>query len=350
VINRDTNFGLGKDPSPTCVDFGLMESRKLLLEEDSREQRACGRVQQSTPELKVGVFVGEDLEIRGVVNSKPFEDDGELPDGELPVYKAFNHTTQTWMAVKACHKTQSGRIDFNESIKLQHEASRHPNIVPIVAVIDNLNYICVVMDYYPDGDLFDNITQGRRDFNDNFIRIVFLQILDAVEHCHRLGIYHMDLKPENILVSGDKVLLTSFGLAIRDVSAHYRGTDSYISPGMHLNEYPTFFLLNYHHSFTPECCLSFTTETPFWSAPHNIWALGVILINLAFHRNPWGKATFNDPTYAAFRRDCNFLKTILPLSDELNSLLCLIFEHDPGRRIAIDELRRYFLSCPRFSA
>lgn len=51
------------------------------------------------------------------------------------------------------------------------------------------------------------------------IRKTFLCLLDAVENCYRLGIYHRDFRTENILVSGyegDNTLLTDFGLATTD--------------------------------------------------------------------------------------------------------------------------------------
>jgi serine/threonine protein kinase len=50
---------------------------------------------------------------------------------------------------------------------------------------------------------------------DELIRNVFLQIVDALSYCHSMGIFHRDLKPENILVTrdGEKVCIADFGLA-----------------------------------------------------------------------------------------------------------------------------------------
>lgn len=72
-------------------------------------------------------------------------------------------------------------------------------------------------------------------------------------------------------------------------------------------------------------------------------------MNLTCGRNPWKQASFEDSTYRAFTRSQDFLKTILPLSDELNDILGRIFTRNPDERITLPELRRSILACPRFT-
>ena len=45
------------------------------------------------------------------------------------------------------------------------------------------------------------------------IRVASLitQLLTALDHTHRAGIYHRDIKPENILVSNEHLKLADFG-------------------------------------------------------------------------------------------------------------------------------------------
>lgn len=80
-----------------------------------------------------------------------------------------------------------------------------------------------------------------------------------------------------------------------------------------------------------------------------MWSLGVILVNLTCGRNPWKQASECDDTYRAFLQDPGFLKTILPITDELNDILKKIFERDPARRITIRQLRQELSSCPRLT-
>jgi serine/threonine protein kinase len=71
---------------------------------------------------------------------------------------------------------------------------------------------------------------------------------------------------------------------------------------------------------------------------------------LSCGRNPWKQASEEDSTYRAFKKDRNFLKTILPLSDELNDILGMVFESNPEDRITVSQLKELIFRCQSFSA
>lgn len=253
------------------------------------------------------------------------------------VYTALDLQTNIQYAVKALNKLglepRQQRFQQRE-IQLHYQASFHPNVVSLVKIMDTPDTTYVVIEYCPEGDLFSNITErGKYVANDYMAKSIFLQILDAVEYCHSVGIYHRDLKPENILVTDDgmTVKLADFGLATTDRITSDYGCGS------------TFYM-------SPECQQA--APKPFASyasAPNDIWSLGVILVNLTCGRNPWKRACYEDSTFRAYMRDRNFLKSILPLTSELNAILSRIFEVDPSKRATIPELREMIVSCGRLT-
>jgi serine/threonine-protein kinase ULK1 len=121
-------------------------------------------------------------------------------------------------------------------IALHQLASAHTGVVTLHRVIEHYNHTYIIMDYASDHDLFTQILHNCRYLgNDVLIKEIFLQMLDAVEYCHSLGIYHRDLKPENILCFDDglRVAITDFGLATTDkLSDEFRtGSVYHMSPG-----------------------------------------------------------------------------------------------------------------------
>ena len=256
------------------------------------------------------------------------------------VYAAVDIYDNTPYAVKALSKVGPTGLPLDDAqkkfqareISLHARARRHPNIVSLIEILDGPDCVYVVMEYCPEGDLFAAITEKHHYVGDDALaKQVFLQLLDAVQFCHRIGIYHRDLKPENVLVcnQGQTVKLADFGLATTEQFTTDFGCGS------------TFYMSPECHKRSGAAC--------YESAPNDVWSLGVILVNLTCGRNPWKRAEPRDETYAAYLRDPQFLRSILPLSFELNTILTRIFEPNPSKRITLEELRDAIIHCPRFT-
>ncbi|KAI6948024.1 Pkinase-domain-containing protein [Hortaea werneckii] len=253
------------------------------------------------------------------------------------VYRAHDVETNVEYAVKALDKaglSPRQRRFQDREIELHYLASEHSNVVSMVKILESPECVFVVLEYCPEGDLFAKITEEGHYLGDEYkAKCVFLQILDAVQHCHSQGIYHRDLKPENILVkdNGWTAKLADFGLANRDSITSDFGCGS------------TFYM-------SPEC--QQPNPQPFAcysSAANDVWSLGVILVNLTCGRNPWKRASAEDATFKAFLKDRTFLQTILPISHELNYIFQRIFTMDPALRISIAELRDLIVCCSHFT-
>ncbi|WFD33729.1 hypothetical protein MCUN1_000542 [Malassezia cuniculi] len=111
---------------------------------------------------------------------------------------------------------------------------------------------------------------------------MFHQMCEAVQFCHDHGISHRDIKPENFIVEDHRnvgvipdrgewhsdvvVKLTDFGLATaQDECDDFKcGSKPYMA-------------FECRHNITP-------TYNPRQA---DIWSLGIVLLNLIFHRNPF---------------------------------------------------------------
>ncbi|RCH89276.1 histone deacetylase [Rhizopus stolonifer] len=212
--------------------------------------------------------------------------------------------------------------------------SGHPNIIQFQKLVYTTEGIVwMVLEYQPEGDLFAAITRHKRDIvgDNDKIKHIFLQIIDAVDYCHQHKIAHRDLKPENITLGpGLQVKLTDFGLATTQSISYEFGYGS------------AFY-------FSPEC-QGVYQQQGYNTQKNDIWSLGIILINLTVGRNPWKKADMSNPTFAAFvYHPIQFFKTVLPcLSEPLVSILLNIFCLDPDKRISLDQLRVCIKQCPSF--
>lgn len=192
-----------------------------------------------SPEERLGTCIGGRLRLQRILGSGAYG----------TVYLATDILVGTHYAVKTLNKfNDDGSLKDSRNaafqtreIRLHYEASAHSNVVSISNIIDTPDCIHVVLEYCPDGDLFYNIVVlGRYEGDDALVQRTFLQILDAVNHCHSRGIYHRDLKPENILVTdqGNTVKLADFGLASNSPHSEDYGCGSefYMSPGKFLDK------------------------------------------------------------------------------------------------------------------
>ena len=123
----------------------------------------------------------------------------------------------------------------------------HPNIVPIYEAGEADGQLFIAMRYVAGSDLKGLLSQTGGLPLARLLRI-FVQIGDALDAAHELGLVHRDVKPGNILVAStqertghgyfDHVYLTDFGLTKRTTSlsgaltgtGHFLGTVDYVSP------------------------------------------------------------------------------------------------------------------------
>ena len=249
------------------------------------------------------------------------------------VVLARDAKSQSLVAIKCLTKAQSSdplndepcpfyRQELHYHTLLAEQDSSLPgaeNIVRCLDAFETPQNAFLVLEYCPLGDLYENIMQGRIPRDTQTVKVMMLQLINAVEFCHSAGVYHRDIKPENILMSvmddgsGRPLLkLGDFGLATRDEWTIDVGTgsDRYMAPEQYEN---------IHDGYSPEKA--------------DIWAVGCCLLNLVFSRNPFKVPSTSDLIFADYVRDPMSLCDVFPtMSNDAFEVLRHALAVDPTKR------------------
>ncbi|TFY50230.1 hypothetical protein EVG20_g11641 [Dentipellis fragilis] len=92
----------------------------------------------------------------------------------------------------------------------------------------------------------------------------------------------------------------------------------------------------------------FAGRTPYLTRGADVWALGVVLVNIVAGRSPWRRALLRDPGFANFVDDPDYLRSVLPISEACNELVNRACCIDPLERINMCEFREEILKIDTF--
>ncbi|MFF5230420.1 serine/threonine-protein kinase [Dactylosporangium sp. NPDC000521] len=117
------------------------------------------------------------------------------------------------LTLRGAERGASARVvaEANKMAKL----SNHGNIVPIFFSAEDGDRPYIVMAYCPGEDLWTLLKRGP--FTVRRVLRIGVQIADALQAAHTLGIVHRDIKPANILTDEYRnPRLTDFGISVLD--------------------------------------------------------------------------------------------------------------------------------------
>ena len=87
----------------------------------------------------------------------------------------------------------------------------------MLSYFEDDEYFYIVMEK-PAGyvDLFNHIEQNGV-LSERLALVIFRNLLEAIQHCHSVGVFHRDIKEENVLVNINtgEIKLIDFGCATR---------------------------------------------------------------------------------------------------------------------------------------
>ncbi|CAO0792535.1 unnamed protein product [Mucor circinelloides] len=216
---------------------------------------------------------------------------------------------------------QQLEIDIQQSL-------HHAHLLGLNQVIQEPDFVYMIMELCDQGDLFEYVVQNPYDVN---CHVIFLQILEAIEYMHQNNLYHRDIKLENILLQKqDYIKVADFGLATKErYSLDFGcGSTTYLGP---------------EHFGTEDESDMEQEDVPYDAAASDIWSLGILLLALLFGRNPWQEATELDMAFTDFKQDPMSLRRLFPdLSLECMQFLQKVLAIDPAERVSISEMKALF--------
>jgi predicted ATPase len=247
------------------------------------------------------------------------------------VYRATDTHTGETVAVKALDPRVIARDPgILERFVREGEALRqlnHPNIVRMVAAVEEQDHHYLIMEFVAGGSLQDVLTAERPDRSAHEPRFalsglpiprvleIALDLADALTRAHRLGIIHRDLKPANVLLAEDGTpRLTDFGIARMLESP--RLTEAGVLVGT-----PDFI--------SPEAC-----EGQPIDERGDIWSFGVMLFEMLTGETPFAGDTLSAKFSAILTQPVPDLAQRRPDAPEaLVDLIYRMLEKDRGQRI-----------------
>ncbi|XP_037114928.1 calcium/calmodulin-dependent protein kinase (CaM kinase) II beta 1 isoform X15 [Syngnathus acus] len=227
------------------------------------------------------------------------------------------------------------KLSARDHQKLEREARicrllKHPNIVRLHDSISEEGFHYLLFDLVTGGELFEDIV-AREYYSEADASHCIQQILEAVLHCHQMGVVHRDLKPENLLLASKcknaAVKLADFGLAIEVQGEQqawfgFAGTPGYLSPEVLRKE--------------------------AYGKPVDIWACGVILYILLVGYPPfWDEdqhKLYQQIKAGAYDFPSPEWDTVTP---EAKNLINQMLTINPARRITAQEALKHPWVCQR---
>jgi serine/threonine protein kinase len=234
--------------------------------------------------------------------------------GFSKVYLAEHQKSGNRFALKKLNLNKISEPDFNLLISelTIHSKLNHPNVVKLYDSVVENNDLFIIMEYCPDGNLFDFMRKNK--LSKNQIKNIFKQILKGVEYIHNKDVIIRDLKPENIVKVGNVFKLCDFGWSVLlsnfEARTQKAGTLVYMSPES----------LQGHLQYTNS----------------DIWSLGIFLYELHFNFEPFKGKSSSEMLSLIYNSNIYWDHSVI--SPDAVDLILKLLQINPSQRISLNQV------------
>jgi serine/threonine-protein kinase ULK4 len=220
--------------------------------------------------------------------------------------------------VKSVEKNRRKKV-LNEARILK--SLEHPNILKFYSYYETRNHLWLIFEFCPGGDVFKMLTEDKK-FPERCVKHFAFEIMKGLSFLHSNGIIYGDLKPSTILFNEyNSLKLADFGKA--------RKITDYINPGQ-------------------ESYAKAKTGSPYYMAPElfqddgiysfasDLWSFGCMIFEFLTGKPPFNSSSLNKLIKMITEDPVPF--NLLEASPELTSIVMLLLEKDPAKRMTWEEL------------
>ncbi len=329
-------FAVNKKPDG-CVYLKDMSTNGTFINENKKVGKGRERRLTHEDEIKIAdktvyLFISNNKEYHQN-NAYPeevrekYDISKQLGNGACGVVRlAFRKSDGQRFAIKSIDKRKMEAAGVTMSLKNEVKVMKaidHPCVIRMEDTIDTVNTLFIILELADGGELFQKIVDTGPMPEDK-AKLLFYQLLSAIQYLHSKKIVHRDLKPENILLHSNDdeplVKISDMGLsklAINTQLKTFCGTPHYLAPEMIVNR----------------------VRHDGYSSKVDMWSLGVVLYTLLGACTPFDQDREDKPMMKqildgdySFRRD-----RFGGVSEQAKDLVRNLMKVDFTKRFSADE-------------
>jgi serine/threonine-protein kinase ULK/ATG1 len=249
---------------------------------------------------------------------------GKIIDKTIIDEKLISSDTIAVKKIKMDNLDQRTFKMINDEVNIMHKIMKMGNscnnIIKCIDIIEEFDFIYIIMEYCHDGDLTKII---GKPIKENVVKYYFGQIVNALYYLSENNIIHRDIKPKNILLKNNKkeLVLCDFGFARIKTMQRVKticGSPLYMAPEL--------------------------LEEKTYTEIVDVWAIGMILYEMIYGKHPYEDCKDIDDLKEFSKKSIMIppvYNTNTNVSNECINLMKQMLEKEEKKRITLDNLFKH---------